>query len=124
MHGAVASVVRIGFRRSAPLEGWFLFWKEEVSLIEDVVHAHRALAIKSCRVNDGFQWVVVNVYGPNVEVERSEFLDLLANFNLDGMFRGSLEEILIWLDIRMRKKEKIGSINVNDLVDLPLQRRR
>lgn len=38
------------------------------------------LAIKVRGVNDGFVWAFANFYGPNVEVERSAFLDLLSDF--------------------------------------------
>ena len=57
-------------------------WKEEVLSVDSVMQTQRVLAIKVLGASDGFVWVVANVYGPNVEADRPEFLELLADFKL------------------------------------------
>lgn len=37
------------------------------------------LVVEIHGVNDSFVWAFGNVYGPNVETEINDFLDLLAN---------------------------------------------
>ena len=64
-------------------------WKEEVLSVDSVMQTQRVLAIKVLGASDGFVWVVANVYGPNVEAERLEFLGYWQTSNLSGMFRGS-----------------------------------
>lgn len=105
--------------------------KEEFLLVEDFMQAQRALAIRFCGSNGGFQWVVANVYGPNVEAERPDILDLFANlksqWQAPWVFGGDFNMV------RFIHEKKGGSsitrtmnlfsdfISVNDLVDLPLQ---
>lgn len=47
---------------------------------EGVLHNQRVLLVKVRGVSDDFEWAIANVYGPNVEVDRGVFLNLLANF--------------------------------------------
>lgn len=54
-------------------------WNENVLLVEDAFQADRVLAVTVCGAADGFCWAFANVYGPNIQSDRTEFLDLLSN---------------------------------------------
>ena len=60
------------------------------------MQSQRVLAIKVRGVSDGFVWIVANVYGPNVEAGRLEFLELLANFKFQWDVPWFLRGILIF----------------------------
>ena len=55
------------------------------------------LAIKAHGVSDDFDWAIANVYGPNVEADMSDFLDLLTNFKTQWhvlwVFRGDFNMV-------------------------------
>ena len=80
-----------------PCYKWRHFQLTIICIPQTKILGQRALAIKFCGVNDGFQWALANVYGPNVEAERSEFLDLLANFisqwHAPWVFRGDFNMV-------------------------------
>ena len=91
--------------------------------------ADRVLAVKVRGVNDGFVWVFGNVYGPNVQLERGDFLDLLSNLKFLWPVPWILGGDFNMVRFPYEKKGGISTscsmvlfsnfINVNELIDLP-----
>lgn len=107
---------------------------EEAIVVEDVFHAERVLGVKLRRVDDGFLWALANVYGPNVQSEKDESLDLLSNvkaqWSIPWVSGGDFNKV------RFPYEKNHGSsmsrsmelffdfINANELLDFPLLGRR
>lgn len=78
---------------------------EDMFELEDASKSKRSLAAKLKGVADGLILVVSNVYGPNDDSQRSDFLRTIPDSKSLWSVPWCIGGDLIWLDFHMRRKE-------------------